>query len=418
MERRGKRPRTPIATTVWRTIAGALVLASLAGCSSVPDAVNPVEWYKGTRDAIMGKDEPVGEHAEAPPGADGAIPNLSSVPERPRTSTSADRANVASSLIADQQGARRYSSDVIPRQGDLPQPPPPPRPNAAPTAQQQSSAPPRAAAPSSAAAPSAAQVQAAVPPPPPTATQVVPAARPAAPPVAAAEAPRAAPPGAARTPPQMREVTASNISPGSAQPIQPSNIVVPRENPQAPQMKPVTPYVSPAGMDQQETVYIGGSGSSGGGRATPASFRSLPSASSVAAEVPGTRPLSSFSAANARGSYQVAAIQFGDGSAKLSDRDRAVLRGVSAEHRKVGGTLRIVGHASSRTGANNVERHRDVNMKVSAERAEAVAHELVRLGVRADQMYVGAFSDADPRYFEFMPTGEAGNRRAEIFIDF
>ncbi len=396
-------------------MACALVMATLAGCSSVPDAVNPVEWYKGTRDAIMGKDEPTTEQAEAPPGADGAIPNLSSVPERPMTSSSADRQAVASSLIADQQGARRYSSDVIPRQGDLPQPPPPSRPNAAP----QSSAPPPAAAPSVAAAPTPAQVQAAVPPPPPPAPSARQASPAPAPAPVAAEAPRAVPPGAARTPPQMREVTASNISPGAAQPIQPSNIVVPRENPQAPQLKPVTPYVPPAGMDQQETIYIGGSGSSGGGgRATPASFRSLPSASSVAAEVPGTRPLSSFSAANARSSYQVAAIQFGDGSAKLSERDRAVLRGVANEHRKVGGTLRIVGHASSRTGANDVERHRNANMKVSAERAEAVARELVRLGVRADQMYVGAFSDADPRYFEFMPTGEAGNRRAEIFIDF
>jgi hypothetical protein len=36
----------------------------------------------------------------------------------------------------------------------------------------------------------------------------------------------------------------------------------------------------------------------------------------------------------------------------------------------------------------------------------------------ARNMYVGAVSDADPRYYEFMPTGEAGNRRAEIFIDF
>jgi outer membrane protein OmpA-like peptidoglycan-associated protein len=219
----------------------------------------------------------------------------------------------------------------------------------------------------------------------------------------------------------MREVTQANIAPGAAQPIQAANIVVPRENPQAPKLAEVKPYVPPAGLDQQETVYIGGGGSSSTGStraATPASFRAVPSARAIAAEVPGTRPLSAFSAANSRGSYQVAAIQFADGSSRISDRDRAVLRGVADEHRRVGGTLRIVGHASSRTGAHDVERHRDANMKVSAERAEAVARELVRQGTRPDQMYVGAFSDADPRYFEFMPTGEAGNRRAEIFIDF
>ena len=217
----------------------------------------------------------------------------------------------------------------------------------------------------------------------------------------------------------MREVTQANISPGTAQPIQPSNIVVPRENPQAPQLKPVTPYVPPAGMEQTETVYIGGSGSSGGTRAaTPASFRSLPPARAVAAEVPGTRPLSAFAGASSGRSFQVASIQFADGSAKLSDRDRSILRGVVDQYRKNGGTLRIVGHASSRTGARDVESHREANARISAERAESVARDLVRLGIPADAMYVGAVSDADPKYFEFMPTGEAGNRRAEIFIDF
>ena len=215
----------------------------------------------------------------------------------------------------------------------------------------------------------------------------------------------------------MREVTAANIAPGTAQPIQPSNIVVPRENPQAPQLRPVTPYTPPAGLEQTETVYIGGSGSSGGTRvATPASFRSVPSSGSVAAEVAGTRPLSSFQ--GGRNSYQLASIQFSDGSAKLSDRDRAVLRGVVDQARRAGGTLRIIGHASSRTGANNVAQHRDANARISAERAEVVARELIRQGMKADSLYVGAVSDADPRYFEFMPTGEAGNRRAEIFIDF
>ena len=408
--------------TGWaRMAACALALAMLAGCSSVPDAINPVEWYKGTRDAIVGKDEP-DEEAEAPPGADEPIPNLGTVPQRPRTSSSVDRQNIASGLIADQQGARRYSGDVIPRQSDVQQPPPPSRPQP----QSQTQPQPQAAAPAPA-APSAEQVRAAAPPPPPpsaaaapVAPTPLPAVTPAAPPQTAAVTPQRSvtPPGAPRTPPQMREVTAANIAPGAAQPIQPSNIVVPRENPQAPQLRSVTPYVPPPGLEQTETVYIGGSGASGGTRAaTPVSFRSVPPSSAVASEVPGTRPLSAY-AGGGRNSYQLASIQFADGSAKLSDQDRAVLRGVVDQARRAGGTLRIVGHASSRTGARDVARHRDANARVSAERAEAVARELVRLGLSADTMYVGAVSDADPRYFEFMPTGEAGNRRAEIFIDF
>ena len=209
------------------------------------------------------------------------------------------------------------------------------------------------------------------------------------------------------------------IQPGTAQPIQPSNIVIPPENPQAPQLAEVKPYVPPPGIDAQGTVYISGAGATvAGSPVTPTSFRAVPPAGAVAAEVPGTRPLSAFSAASARGSYQVATIQFANGSSKLSDKDRTILRDVATQHRQMGGTLRIVGHASSRTGTNSVERHRLANMRVSAERAEAVARELARLGTPPNAMYVGAMSDADPRYFEFMPTGEAGNRRAEIFIDF
>ena len=33
----------------------ALTLLVLTGCSSVPDAMNPVEWYRSTRDAIAGR---------------------------------------------------------------------------------------------------------------------------------------------------------------------------------------------------------------------------------------------------------------------------------------------------------------------------------------------------------------------------
>jgi outer membrane protein OmpA-like peptidoglycan-associated protein len=404
-------------------------LAMLAGCSSVPDAVNPVEWYKSTRDVIVGEPKDDSEEAEEPaappPGADEPIPNLASVPDRPKTSTPVDRKSLASGLMADQQSGRRYSNDVIQRQGDLPQPPPPARPTPTPAPQAATTPAPTApVAPAPSAAPTPEQVKAAAPPPP-ASVQAAPTPPPAAAPVQPAQVAAVPPPGAPRTPPQMRDVTAANIAPGTAQPIQPSNIVVPRENPQAPKLNPVTPYVPPADLDQTETVYIGGSGSSGGASrsgnvraATPASYRTLPPSGVIASEVPGTRPLATFSGANSRGSYQVASIQFADGSAKLSDHDRAVLKGVIDQQRKTGGTLRIVGHASSRTGTSEVDRHAETNMRVSAERAEVVARELVRQGGRPDTMYVGAVSDADPKYFEFMPTGEAGNRRAEIFIDF
>jgi outer membrane protein OmpA-like peptidoglycan-associated protein len=399
-----------------RRVGLAAAALLLAGCSSVPDAVNPVEWYRGTRDAIVGKDDPNTSAKDSPPpGANEPVPNLATVPPRPQTSSSAERQQIAQGLVADRQAANRYSGEVIPRQNAVPQPAPPPRPQAA--------AAPAAQAPtSSPAAPTPAQVQAAAPPPPPPATPSAaapprPAVTPPAPP--AQQQAAVPPPGAARTPPQLREVSPMAVPQGAAQPIQPSNIVIPTENPQAPQLAEVKPYVPPPGIDSFGTVYIGGSGTTvTGGGATPSSFRAVPPPTAVAAAVPGTRPLSAFAGA-ARGSRQLATIQFGNGSARLSDRDRTILREVVQQYRQMGGgSLRVVGHASSRTSANDVERHRAANARVSAERAEAVARELVRLGVPAQAIYVGAISDADPRYFEFMPSGEAGNRRAEIFIDF
>ncbi len=66
----------------------------------------------------------------------------------------------------------------------------------------------------------------------------------------------------------------------------------------------------------------------------------------------------------------------------------------------------------------SAEQHALVNFDVSLRRAHTVADELIRLGVPAQVLYIGAVSDTEPVYFEWMPSGEAGNRRAEVFIEF
>jgi outer membrane protein OmpA-like peptidoglycan-associated protein len=56
------------------------------------------------------------------------------------------------------------------------------------------------------------------------------------------------------------------------------------------------------------------------------------------------------------------------------------------------------------------------NFKISVDRANAVAEELVRLGVMRENILIAAVSDAEPMYYEIMPSGEAGNRRTEIYL--
>jgi outer membrane protein OmpA-like peptidoglycan-associated protein len=63
-----------------------------------------------------------------------------------------------------------------------------------------------------------------------------------------------------------------------------------------------------------------------------------------------------------------------------------------------------------------VERHLEVIFQKSQARANAVAQALIRAGVPASKVIVEAVGDSQPIYYESMPRGEAGNRRAEIFV--
>ena len=118
------------------------------------------------------------------------------------------------------------------------------------------------------------------------------------------------------------------------------------------------------------------------------------------------------------GSVRVATILFDDGSTSLGNQETGILQQVAELHRRRGGTVRVVGHASSRTRNMEPDRHRSVNYRLSVERASAVARELAKLGVPGDMIVVSAMADEEPVYHEVMPSGEAGNRRAEIYIDY
>ncbi len=140
----------------------------------------------------------------------------------------------------------------------------------------------------------------------------------------------------------------------------------------------------------------------------------MPAMANIAAAQSGAVPFSSLKSPPFDGSIQVALIQFGHASAGLDETDQAVLARVAEIQRDNGGTVRIVGHAA----ADAVSIAQSDNFDVSRRRALAVARQLRRLGVPADQLMAEAASDNEPIYQTSTARGLAANRRADVFIDF
>jgi outer membrane protein OmpA-like peptidoglycan-associated protein len=105
----------------------------------------------------------------------------------------------------------------------------------------------------------------------------------------------------------------------------------------------------------------------------------------------------------------------GDGTT-LSAAARTQIKNAVAQYKSTGGAVRVVGHASSRTANMPVAKHLEAIFEKSQQRANAVAQELIHEGVPADRVLIEAVGDSQPVYYESMPQGEEGNRRAEIFV--
>jgi outer membrane protein OmpA-like peptidoglycan-associated protein len=122
--------------------------------------------------------------------------------------------------------------------------------------------------------------------------------------------------------------------------------------------------------------------------------------------------------ANAAGLPPTAVVMFpGDGT-KLNAEGREQVRAAVTAFQQRGGTgfIKVVGHSSSRTPNMPVEKHLVAIFAKSQQRANAVAAEIIRDGVPASRVLVEAVGDSQPVYYESMPQGEEGNRRAEIFL--
>jgi len=404
-------------------IAAATLLAALQACSSVPDAVNPVEWYKGARDWVSGtstNEEAKKAAAEAPeiPGQDKPFPKVSSVPEAPRKSSEKERNEAANSLIADRENAR-YTDEVMRRQSASAEPP------KKPTAARKSESSDRTnmsetpAVPKTAksATPKTATPTPTAPPSPAPKTRAVPAAPPPA--QVQAEILPPAVPRARRTPPPLPSLTQR---PPRA-PRRPVATTSPSVTP------PPAPPVAPPNTSPSRLVFgpppsdiaILQDRRSGPARAAPGNSLSIETllpprgvrqSPAPAPAIPSAPDPESLDPAS-----QVAIVTFGQGSSKLSGTARRIIREVAEMQRQRGGRLHVIGHASSWTGDMNPVRHNMINFGLSLDRANTVARELLRLGFTTSEFSIGAMSDSRPLFFEVMPSGEAGNRRVEIFLD-
>ncbi len=119
----------------------------------------------------------------------------------------------------------------------------------------------------------------------------------------------------------------------------------------------------------------------------------------------GAHPLSALDVSKSAASFQVAEIEFGEGTAALSPAEESSLRAVADVYRDSKGSAKvgIVGHSNSERLDINAAANRDSNRSLAAERAAAVARALERLGVPAGKIYAGA-------------TGETAGDYAEIFV--
>jgi len=125
---------------------------------------------------------------------------------------------------------------------------------------------------------------------------------------------------------------------------------------------------------------------------------------------PAPAPAASLSAA------PVATIFFKSGSSSVNADGRREIRRAVDLVRNRGARVVVKGHASSRTKDLDPLRHQMANFRISYDRAQAVARELVRQGVDQQAIEISAVSDSEPVYYEVMPAGEAGNRRVEIVL--
>jgi outer membrane protein OmpA-like peptidoglycan-associated protein len=399
---------------VVRSKAGFFLTATLAlwlsACSSVPNAVNPVSWYRDLTGASKNDELGKGENEQnLNEGGNEPFPNLASVPAAPETALSTiDREKLVNSLIADRRNADYSAENLRAGQTAATAPPPPPaaaNANSANTNSTPGAAGNATASPSTSANPVPAPTTLAVPspaPPPPTAT-----AAPAPPPstslaptasAAASTAPAAAARTAATAPNPAPDATAAARRPpprGSEPPPAESTLQTPQVS-SVPQGETAPPPPPPPSIPPPNQVATTGA-------PAPAAKAPAPQPPAVSAAAPAAAPAAPAGPAR-RSASRIAEISFTAGSAYLPDTVRGTVADVAKLHQRQGGRIRVIGFGEARG--------KDAGMAgftLALDRAQAVAVALTEAGVPAKDIAV----EAAP-----VPArGGSDAPRAEIYIE-
>ena len=107
-------------------------------------------------------------------------------------------------------------------------------------------------------------------------------------------------------------------------------------------------------------------------------------------------------------------VYFNHDSATLTQEAQAQLDGVASSFNTAARGITIEGHASIRANYNDAAQRKIVNLKVSMNRAFAVAAALIQRGVPADAIRVMAWGDAQPPRDLNGKTADEAARRVEI----
>jgi outer membrane protein OmpA-like peptidoglycan-associated protein len=357
----------------------AAALAGVTGCASVPDAVNPVSWYRDVTGASKNDDLGDGQNQQnLEEGSSEPFPNLASVPAAPSTQLSTvDRDKLVNSLLADRVNAQ-YSADNL-HAGEVTGNVPPPSPQA----RNGSNAPVSATAPTPPPASTSAAAAAPAPSPPPantaaTATPPAPRPVPNPAPTNAANQPSKLPPRGSQAPPAESPLK----SPSIANLPQPET---PRAPPPLPRIPPPNQVASAAPPTRTPVLH-------------PPTTQQQQQATAPS-DVPATAP-----AHHSGISYRVADVSFALGSAYLSGALHGTIAEIVKLHSDQGGKIRIVGFGEA-TGKDAAV----AGLTLALDRAQAVAVALTDSGVAAQDISV----EAAP-----VPArGGADAPRAEVYLE-